>query len=75
MMIKEYADERHLSLGRAASDLIHRGAESLPRFQTKNGWVIFDLPAGTPSITNETVAQSQQEDEEMEFTRALSPGR
>jgi hypothetical protein len=44
LVIKRYAEERELSLGRAASDLIHRGAESIPQFNSKNGWVIFDVP-------------------------------
>ena len=34
-LLKKYAQERDISLGQAASDLIHRGVESLPQFKTK----------------------------------------
>jgi hypothetical protein len=75
LMIKKYAGEREISLGQAASDLVHRGAESLPRFRTKNGWVVFDLPAGTPPLTNETLDEWEKADHEEEYRRAFSPRR
>ena len=73
LVIKKYADEREISLGQAASDLVHRGAESLPRFKTKNGWVVFDLPPGTPPLTNEMLDQWEEEDNAEEHRRAFSP--
>ena len=73
--IKKYADERDISLGQAASDLIHRGAESLPHFKTKNGWVIFEASPGTPPITNEMLDELEKADYEEEYRRAVSPRR
>jgi hypothetical protein len=73
LVIKKYAGERDISLGQAASDLVHRGAESLPRFKTKNGWVVFDLPPGTPPLTNEMLDQWEEEDYAEEHRRAFSP--
>lgn len=55
LAIRKYAGDRKISLGQAASDSVHRGAESLPQFKMKNGWVVFELPAGTPSLTNKTL--------------------
>jgi len=73
--IKEYAGKRHISLGQAASDLVYKGSESLPKFKTKNGWVVFDLPPGSPPLTSERVKELRRLDEEEEIRRALSPGR
>ena len=73
--LKEYAEARDISLGQAASDLIHRGAESLPKFKKKGGWVIFDLPPGSPPLTNELLDQWEAEDYDEEFQRAMSPRR
>ena len=75
VMIKSYAEEREISLGQAASDLIHRGAESLPRFETKGGWVVFDVPAGTPALTSDAVAAAEEADYLEEHRRAFSPRR
>ena len=70
VMLKRYAEDREISLGQAASDLIHRGMESRPRFETKNGWVVFDVPAG-PDI----VPESEQAEYDEEYRRAFSPRR
>lgn len=75
MVIKKYAEDREISLGQAASDLVHRGAESLPQFQIKNGWVILDLPSGKAPITKEMVDELENADYEQEYQRALSPRR
>lgn len=75
LVIKQYADERAISLGQAASDLIHRGAESLPQFKMKNGWVIFDIPVEKSELTNETLHVWEAEDLEQEYLRAVSPRR
>jgi hypothetical protein len=74
-LIRKYAEEREISLGQAVSDLVHRGAESLPRFQTRNGWVVFELPPGTPALTNEMIEESETQAQEEEYRRAFSPRR
>ena len=73
-VIKMYAEERDVSLGQAVSDLVFRGAETLPHFKMKNGWVVFE-PSGTRPITLETLEQSELADQEDEYQRALSPRR
>jgi hypothetical protein len=70
LVIKRYAEERELSLGRAASDLIHRGAASIPQFDSKNGWVIFKVP-----VSDDVVQVCEEAEYDEEFRHALSPGR
>lgn len=72
-VIRKYAEERGISLGQAASDLVHRGAESAPRFKTKDGWVVFELPPETPPLTGELLDEWDEEDHQEEQRRAFSP--
>jgi len=60
-MIKSYAEQRSVALGRAASDLVRRGASSPPRTRTVNGLMVFDLPEGGEKITSEKVRQLEDE--------------
>ena len=74
-VIKRYAEQREVSLGQAASDLVHRGAESLPRFKTKNGWVVFELPTSAPRLSNEVIDKWEKDEQKEEHRRAFSPRR
>lgn len=74
-VIRKYAEEREISLGQAASDLVYRGAGSLPQFKTKNGWVVFELPPGAPPISKETLDKWENAEHEEEHRRAFSPRR
>lgn len=74
-VIKTHAEQRRISLGEAASDLVHRGAESLPQFQMKNGWVVFDLPPDAAPLSEATVREWQDRDGDEEYERAISPRR
>jgi hypothetical protein len=47
--------------------------EDLPEFKMKNGWVQFELPPGTPPLTNEKLDEWEKADYDEEFRRALSP--
>jgi hypothetical protein len=75
LVIRKYAEQREISLGQAASDLVHRGAELLPRFKTKNGWVVFEHPPGTAPLTNEMLDEWEKTEHEEEHRRAFSPRR
>ena len=74
-MLKNYAQERNVSLGEAASDLILRGVQSLPKFKMRNGWALLDAPPGSPALTNQMVDEWEKEDMEQEYQRAISPRR
>ena len=73
--LKKYAEERHLSLGEAASALISLGSENLPALKTKRGWPILESPKGAPELTTELVKQYEEEFHEEEYRRAFSPRR
>ena len=63
------AEEPEISVGQAAS------GQSVPQFKMKNGWVIFDVPAGTPPITNQTLDEWEAAEYQEEYRRAFSPRR
>jgi hypothetical protein len=44
-------------------------------FKMKNGWVQFELPPGTPPLTNEKLEEWERMDYDEEFRRAVSPRR
>ena len=71
-LIKKYADEREISLGQATSDLVHLGAKSLPQFKMKNGWVVFDLPAGESPLTNKKLDEWEKVEQVEEHRLAFS---
>ena len=73
--VKKYAEQRSISLGEAATNLICRGVASLPSFKTKNGWVLFDSVPGAPPLNDETVRRLADEDLNEGVQRAFSPRR
>jgi hypothetical protein len=40
------------------------GDEDLPEFKMKNGWVQFELPPGTPPLTNEKLEEWETADQD-----------
>ena len=75
LVIKKHAEERGISFGQAASDLVHRGAENVARFEMKHGWVVFELPGGAPPITTDVTGEWEKAEHEEEYRRAFSPRR
>jgi hypothetical protein len=75
ILIKDYAKKREISLSRAASELISLGSKNLPKWRSKGGWFVFDLPPGSPPLTSELVKEFQRMDEEEEVRRAISPAQ
>ncbi len=69
--IRKNAEERGITLGQSASDLVHRGAKKTPKFKMKNGWVVFDLPPDAPPITNEMVDRLENADHDAAHQRAF----
>lgn len=56
-LIRGFSDERGLALGKAASELVRRGAASTTPTRLVDGFVVFNLPPGGPKITSERVKQ------------------
>jgi len=60
-LVREYAETRSLPLGKAASELMRRGAATPTPTRMVNGFVIFDIPPGGPKITSERVRELEDE--------------
>ena len=60
--IKEYAEISHISLGKAASELIRRGVRYQIPIVKRNGLAVFDPPGAFPTITSERVYQLLDEE-------------
>ncbi len=60
--IHDYAERRHISLGKAASDLVRRGARYQLGTKTVNGLPVFDAPPEFPTISTELVRELSSEE-------------
>jgi hypothetical protein len=55
------AREKGISIGAAVSEIMRRGLE-MPRTRSKRGFPVFQLPPGSPTITDEMVARYRDDD-------------
>ncbi|MGO9085341.1 MAG: hypothetical protein ACLQBK_08955 [Candidatus Sulfotelmatobacter sp.] len=53
--LKEYAGNRSVALGKAASDLMRRGLQAPVQTRMVNGFCTVVLPDETPEVTSEHV--------------------
>lgn len=60
--IQAYARSRRLSLGKAASELIRRGARYQLGIRRVNGFPVLDAPDDFPTITTERVRELLDEE-------------
>ncbi len=61
-VLKQYAENRSIALGKAASDLLRRGLAAPVQTQIVHGFNTVVLPEDSPKVTSETV-QRLLEDE------------
>jgi hypothetical protein len=54
-LLREYSQARSLALGKAASELVRKGANAPVRMKMVNGFYTVVLPKGGPKITGEQV--------------------
>jgi hypothetical protein len=54
-VLQEYAKNRSVALGKAASDLVRRGLNAPVELRLKNGFYSVVLPPGSPKVTSEHV--------------------
>ena len=59
--VKQYAAQRDISLGKAATDLIRRGISQPAPTHMKNGLRVFSRSADSPLITEELVRRLESE--------------
>jgi hypothetical protein len=60
--IQAYARSRRLSLGKAASELVRRGARYQVGIRRVNGLPVLDAPDDFPAITSERVRELSDEE-------------
>ncbi|MGA8860559.1 MAG: hypothetical protein WB506_11185 [Candidatus Sulfotelmatobacter sp.] len=60
-ILREYSETRSLALGKAASELVRKGAASPTPTRMVSGFVVFDVPPGGPKISSERVKELESE--------------
>jgi hypothetical protein len=56
-ILREYSEARSLALGKAASELVRKGANAAVPTRVVNGFVVFDITPGGPKISSERVKE------------------
>jgi hypothetical protein len=56
-ILREYSETRSLALGKAASELVRKGAKAAVPTRLVDGFVVFDIPSGGPKISSERVKE------------------
>jgi hypothetical protein len=60
-LLREYSHARSIALGKAASELMRKGAAARVPTRMVNGIMIFDVPPDSPRITTERVRELESE--------------
>ena len=62
-IVKQYAESRAVSLGKAVSELVRRGISASRPTRTVNGLLVFDLPADSPRVTARMIRELEAEEQ------------
>jgi hypothetical protein len=62
-LVKHYAENRSLALGKAVSELVRRGLTVQRPTHLVNGLRVFDLPPDSPPITTKRIRQLEADEE------------
>jgi hypothetical protein len=62
-LVKDYARQRSVPLGRAVSELVHRGLTTPMPTRIVNGVHVVDLPPDSPVVTTEDVRRLLEDEE------------
>jgi hypothetical protein len=57
--LRRYAKDRHISMRKAASELVRRGLDRPFKTRLVNGFYVLDLPAGSAEVTEGQVRELQ----------------
>ena len=60
LRVKNYAESRDISVGKAVSELVRRGLHAPLQTRVVNGFHVVELPSGSPTITSEHVAKIER---------------
>jgi len=59
--LRDYAESRSISLGKAASELLEKGLAASVPMRIVDGFVLFDPPPGTPRVNSKLVKELESE--------------
>lgn len=61
-LVKTYAENRSLAMGKAVSELVRRGLNAPVKTRVVNGLVVFDVPADSELVSSELVKRLEAEE-------------
>ncbi len=61
-VVKTYAENRSLAMGKALSELVRRGLSAPPKTRVVNGLVVFDVSDDSEAVTSEQVKRLESEE-------------
>jgi GTP:adenosylcobinamide-phosphate guanylyltransferase len=61
-VVKTYAENRSLAMGKALSELVRRGLSAPAKTRVVNGLVVFDVPEESEAVTSEQVKRLEAEE-------------
>jgi len=61
-VVKNYAENRSLAIGKAVSELVRRGLSAPVKTRVVNGLVVFDVPEDSEAFTSELVKQLEADE-------------
>ena len=69
------AAARGVSVGAALSELARRGVAARMPLSSRNGFPVFQVPAGTPGFGPDEVAAAEEREDREAARQFLEPGR
>jgi hypothetical protein len=60
-VVKVYAENRSLAIGKAVSELVRRGLNAPLKTRTVNGLVVFDVPEDADTVSSELVKRLESD--------------
>ncbi|MFY9843460.1 MAG: hypothetical protein WA718_08345 [Terriglobales bacterium] len=62
-LVKSYAENRSLAMGKAVSELVRRGLNAPVKTRLVNGLVVFDVPKDSETVTSALVKRLEAEEQ------------
>ena len=61
-VVKNYAENRSLAIGKAVSELVRRGLSAPVKTRVVNGLVVFDVPEDSEAVTSKLVKELEADE-------------
>jgi hypothetical protein len=62
-LVRTYAENRSLALGKALSELVRRGLSAPVKTRVVNGLVVFDVPEDSETVTSGLVKRLEADEQ------------